>query len=62
MNSNSNTLTTLVLTDGSTVVLRHRATVVGFANALARKGLAWASVGGTVVDSFAGLGESDRVK
>jgi hypothetical protein len=47
MNSNSNVLTTVTLTTGRVLVLRHRNTVVGWANALERAGLTISQVADT---------------
>jgi hypothetical protein len=55
---NSNQVTTVLTTDGRTVVLRHRNSLGGWANALERAGLTI----GQVADSFPGLPESDRVR
>jgi hypothetical protein len=50
-NRNANVLTALTLTSGTEVTLRHRNSLVGFANALSRKGLTAADV----TDSRCGL-------
>lgn len=56
-NRNSEVTVTLHLTDGSTRVLRHRNSLVGWKNALERAGLTVDQVDHTT----AGLPESDRV-
>jgi hypothetical protein len=57
MNSNSNVLTTVTLTTGRVLVLRHRNTVVGWANALERAGLTISQV----ADTTPGLPDTDKV-
>jgi hypothetical protein len=56
-NRNANTITTITTTDGRTIVLRHRNSLGGYANALERSGL----TADQVADSHRGLPESDRV-
>jgi hypothetical protein len=57
MNRNSEVLTTVTLTSGRTMVLRHRNSLGGWANALERAGLTI----GEVANTERGLPESDRV-
>lgn len=57
MNRNSTTTTTITTTTGRTVVLSHRNSLGGFANALRRAGL----TGSDIASSAQGLPESDRV-
>lgn len=57
MNRNTNTNTTVTLTDGRTMVLRHRNSLGGWANALAKAGVTVDQVASTV----AGLTDVDRV-
>lgn len=57
MNRNSNTVSTVWLADGTQVSFSHRNTLNGWANALRRKGVNLSDV----VNSCAGLPESDRV-
>jgi len=55
--NNRNVITTVVTVDGRTVVIRHRDSLGGWANALARSGLTIAEVAHT----HPGLPESDRI-
>lgn len=57
MTRNANVLTTVTTTDGRIVVLRHRNSLGGWANALDRAGLTIDQV----ADTQRGLPESDRV-
>jgi hypothetical protein len=57
MNRNSNTITTAILHDGREVIISHRNSIGGWANAIARRGIAI----GDIASVVAGLPESARV-
>ena len=57
MNRNSNTISTAILHDGTEVIISHRNSFGGWANALERHGLTI----GEIATVIAGLPESARV-